>query len=59
MMQNVTTVMTAKEMMAQIRLRAATATLAKQQATKKVKQQIAAQGRRLHEFLCQGAFPNG
>jgi hypothetical protein len=44
------TMLTAKEMMAQIRLRSATATLAKQQAKKKVKALIAAQGRRIHEF---------
>jgi hypothetical protein len=44
------TVQTAREMKAQLRLRCATATLAKQQAKKSVTKMLAAQGRRVHEF---------
>jgi hypothetical protein len=49
-MDATTNVMTARELAAQLRLRCATATLAKQQAKKRVTKMLAAQGRRVHEF---------
>jgi len=52
-----TTVLTARELAAQLRLRGAVATLAKQQAIRRVKQQVAAQGRRVHEFTARELSP--
>jgi hypothetical protein len=43
-------VMTAREVAAQIRLRGATATLARMQAKRRVEKQIRAEGKRVHEY---------
>ena len=48
-MQNAT-VLTAKEMKAQIRLRCATATLARQSARRKAIEQLRAKGHRVHDY---------
>ena len=49
-MENATSVMTARELAAQIRLRTATATLARQSAKRKAIEQLRAKGHRVHDY---------